>query len=85
MRPDLRRDPDALDRAADALSGPAAALDRAAAEVPDPDRALRLRRVAEELTSLAAAARRAAATTRAADGDAARGFTGLHDPARPGA
>ncbi|KAA1031104.1 hypothetical protein FVA95_08815 [Pseudonocardia sp. EV170527-09] len=80
MRPDVRRDPDALDRAARGLADLAAGLTEAPVTGPgDGDRAVRLRRVADELASLADAARRAAATARVADTAAAAAFRDAPD------
>ncbi|MBO4239299.1 MULTISPECIES: hypothetical protein [Pseudonocardia] len=86
MRPELLRDPAALDRAARGLDDLADGLP-GTVDGPAGDRAVRLRRVADELNSLAAAARRAAATARTADDDtvAVLRAADRHVPAPPGA
>lgn len=75
MRADLWRDPEALDRAAGGLEELAAGLTAVPVTGPgDGDRAVRLRRVTDELTALADATRRAAASARVADADVATAF-----------
>lgn len=83
----MRRDPEALDRAARGLEDLAAGLMTASGTgtgsgPADDDRAVRLRRVAEELTSLADATRRAAASARAGDAAAAAAFRAVPSPRR---
>lgn len=81
----MRRDPEALDRAArgleDLAAGPMTASGTGSGPGDD-DRAVRLRRVAEELTSLADATRRAAASARAGDAAAAAAFRAVPSPRR---
>ncbi|WP_224392182.1 hypothetical protein [Pseudonocardia sp. ICBG1293] len=87
MRPDVRRDPDGLERVARGLDDLAAGLTGAPATGDgDGARAVRLRRVVDELTVLADAARRAATAARTADAGAAAALRGAdrHGPAVDG-
>ena len=71
MRPDLRYDPVALDRAAGRLRDLAAGLREDADPVAGGEHAAVARRIADELDSLADAASRAADRVRDADDTAA--------------
>ena len=74
MRPDVRRDPDALDDAATRLRGLAADLREVPATVAG-EHGASARRIADELDSLAESALRAAGAVRATDEISARTFT----------
>ncbi|MEV1291219.1 hypothetical protein [Pseudonocardia sp. NPDC049635] len=74
MRPDLQRDPDALDRAAARLDDVVVDLRAAGAAGPTGDHGVDALRIADELESLAGTARCCAATARAADEMSAAAF-----------
>jgi uncharacterized protein YukE len=84
MRPDVQRDPDALDRAAARLRETAADLRSAVAGRSLGDHGSDARRIADELDGLATTATHAATTTRHADTAAAarlRAGVGVHGAA----
>ncbi|SFN91875.1 hypothetical protein SAMN05216207_102477 [Pseudonocardia ammonioxydans] len=76
MRPDLRYDPAALDRAAGRLRDLAAGLREDAGPVAGREHAAVAHRIADELDSLADAAGRAAGRIRDADDTAAARIRG---------
>ncbi|MEQ3550600.1 hypothetical protein WIS52_08980 [Pseudonocardia nematodicida] len=77
MRPDVRRDPDELDRAAARLRALAADLHEAAVPSSTGHHGTLAGRIVHELAALADTATRSAAVARRADRSAADGFRGL--------
>ncbi|WP_344028953.1 hypothetical protein [Pseudonocardia kongjuensis] len=78
MRPDLRRDPDALDRMATRLDDAVVDLRAAVAAGPTGEHGRDALRIADELESLAATARYCAGAARAADEMTAAAFRAAH-------
>ncbi|OSY41040.1 MULTISPECIES: hypothetical protein [Pseudonocardia] len=74
MRPELRRDPDALDRVAARLDDLVADLRAAVGAGPAGEHGIDALRIADELESLAGTARYCAGTARAADAASAAAF-----------
>lgn len=77
MRPDVRRDPDVLDRAAARLRDAARCLHAGAGPAAGGEPVALARRIAEELDGLAEAAAAAATAVRAADRRAATDIRGV--------